>query len=80
MGVQLPGPDNIEIPRLSGIPAALRLSGPGIAGTAQLAVGGVDPAFWPLRARAAYPLGWDLFLVGEGEVVGIPRSTLVEVI
>ncbi|MCF3936625.1 phosphonate C-P lyase system protein PhnH [Acuticoccus sp. M5D2P5] len=70
----------IFAPARIGAGPALRLSGPGIAGTAQLAVGGVDPAFWPLRARAAYPLGWDLFLVGEAEVVGIPRSTLVEVI
>lgn len=68
-------------PATFGAGTALRLKGPGIAGEARLEVGGVHPAFWTMRARAArYPLGFDVYLVAEGEVVGLPRSTRVEVI
>jgi alpha-D-ribose 1-methylphosphonate 5-triphosphate synthase subunit PhnH len=59
---------------------ALRLRGPGIAEQAGLRVGRLPAAFWELRARAvSYPLGWDCFLLGENYVVGLPRTTLVEV-
>lgn len=60
---------------------ALHLTGPGILGEAHLAVAGIHPSFWAARAKAArYPLGWDIYLVGDSEVVGLPRSTRVEVI
>ncbi|WP_226582473.1 phosphonate C-P lyase system protein PhnH [Acuticoccus sediminis] len=60
---------------------ALRLGGPGIRGTVRLPVGGVHPSFWAARAKAIrYPLGFDLYLVAEDEVVGLPRSTRIEVI
>ncbi len=71
----------IFAPASFGAGTALRLTGPGIRGEARLAVAGIHPSFWAARAKAArYPLGWDLYLVGEGEVVGLPRSTCVEVI
>lgn len=58
---------------------ALKLTGPGVDGTACLPVAGVHPSFWRARDSAArYPLGWDLYLVSGDEVVGIPRSTIVE--
>lgn len=61
--------------------AMLELSGPGIDGVVRLKVAGVDPGFWRARDAAAfYPLGWDVFLVSDHEVVGIPRSTKVKVI
>lgn len=58
----------------------LRLAGPGIDGTREIAVA-LPSAFWALRDRlCAYPRGFDLFVVDGRDVVGIPRSTLVEVL
>jgi alpha-D-ribose 1-methylphosphonate 5-triphosphate synthase subunit PhnH len=58
----------------------LQLRGPGISGSAALRLAGPPPAFWELRTRAIrYPLGWDIFLVDDDQVVGLPRTTTVEV-
>ncbi|MEX1019187.1 MAG: phosphonate C-P lyase system protein PhnH [Litorilinea sp.] len=64
----------------------LRLQGPGIARATLLAVDGLPPEFWQLRAESIhYPLGWDLFLV-DGQhidgsrVVGLPRTTMIELV
>jgi alpha-D-ribose 1-methylphosphonate 5-triphosphate synthase subunit PhnH len=58
---------------------ALRLHGPGIQGETELAVEGLPPAFWQLRsALITYPLGVDLFVVDGNQVVGLPRTTVVE--
>lgn len=58
----------------------LRLTGPGIEGARDVVLG-VSPAFWDLRARlCAYPEGFDLLLVDGQAVIGIPRSTKVEVL
>lgn len=60
---------------------ALALHGPGIDGTLKIRVGGVDPAFWTARARAIrYPLGFEIWLVDNHRVLGLPRSTTVEVL
>jgi alpha-D-ribose 1-methylphosphonate 5-triphosphate synthase subunit PhnH len=59
----------------------LRLSGPGVQEPAELSVHGLPEAFWSSRQAAChYPLGWDVFLVGGDRVVGLPRTTVVEVI
>lgn len=59
----------------------LRLSGPGVNGSLDIAIGGVDPSFWALRSKAArYPLGWDLYLADGDRLVGFPRSTEIEVL
>jgi alpha-D-ribose 1-methylphosphonate 5-triphosphate synthase subunit PhnH len=58
----------------------LRLSGPGIRGTADLALAPMPPG-WPdaLRAnRESFPLGVDCLLTALGRVAGLPRSTAVE--
>lgn len=58
----------------------LSLRGPGIRDRAELLVDGVPAAFWRLRSRIIrYPLGWDVFLVAGDQVVGLPRTTTVEV-
>lgn len=58
----------------------LRLSGPGINTPLELFVGGLPPAFWEQRARACrFPLGWDILLVAQDQLVGLPRSTRIEV-
>ncbi len=59
----------------------LRLTGPGIKDSVTIEVGGIDPAFWPMRAKAIrYPLGWDLYLIDGRRLLGIPRSTTIEVL
>jgi alpha-D-ribose 1-methylphosphonate 5-triphosphate synthase subunit PhnH len=61
--------------------AHLRLRGPGIPRSVDLLVGGVPRGFWHKRAEAIrYPLGWDVLLVSDGQVVGLPRTTAVEVL
>lgn len=58
----------------------LRLTGPGIEGAREVTLG-ISPAFWDLRARLCiYPEGFDLLLVDGASVIGIPRSTKVEVL
>lgn len=65
----------------------LMLRGPGIApagripSAATLQIAGLPLDLWRLRAeRGPYPLGWDLFLVDGERVVGLPRTTQVEVL
>jgi alpha-D-ribose 1-methylphosphonate 5-triphosphate synthase subunit PhnH len=59
---------------------SLRLTGPGVLGACELRIGGVPEAFWALRReQVRYPLGWDVLLVAEQAVVGVPRSCAVEV-
>jgi alpha-D-ribose 1-methylphosphonate 5-triphosphate synthase subunit PhnH len=58
----------------------LRLSGPGIEHPLTVRVDGVPVAFWQLRAaKINYPLGIDLFLVNGEQIMGLPRTTLVEI-
>jgi alpha-D-ribose 1-methylphosphonate 5-triphosphate synthase subunit PhnH len=65
----------------TGSDTRLRLSGPGVNGSIDISIGGVDPAFWTLRAKAArYPLGWDVYLADGDRLVGFPRSTEIEVL
>lgn len=58
----------------------LRLTGPGIATEARLAVAGVPPGWWAARAALAvlFPLGLDLILVASGRLAALPRTTRVE--
>lgn len=64
-----------------GAGASVRLTGPGVDGHVTLRVGGLPDGFWSLRAaRMRYPTGFDLFLLDGDQVVGVPRSTKVEVL
>lgn len=57
------------------------LSGPGIDGRQIVRIGGIDAEFWNIReAACAYPLGWDAFLVDGTGVIGLPRSTKIEIL
>ena len=59
----------------------LRLQGPGIASMSELLVDSVPLTFWPLREQACrYPLGWDVLLIANDRVVGLPRTTQIEVV
>ncbi|MBX3015653.1 MAG: phosphonate C-P lyase system protein PhnH [Caldilineaceae bacterium] len=59
----------------------LQLRGPGIAQSQPLRVAGLPTEFWRLRAaKIVYPLGIDLFLVDGSQLVGLPRTTLTELL
>lgn len=59
----------------------LRLTGPGIETATEIALEGMAPGLWPLRAsRCRYPAGFDLFLLCGAQVIGLPRSTQIEVL
>lgn len=63
-----------------GLGQRLRLSGPGVDGSTEIALG-ISPSFWAIRAMlCAYPEGFDMLVVDGRSVVGIPRSTQVEVL
>ena len=58
----------------------LLLTGPGIDGEIEIQVAGVPESFWIVRNElTSYPLGWDVFLVHDGQVLAIPRSTEVNI-
>lgn len=62
--------------------ALLTLSGPGIVGTAELAVDGLDPELFEALAIANldYPAGIDLILVAaDGRIAAIPRSSHIRI-
>ncbi|MDR3155095.1 MAG: phosphonate C-P lyase system protein PhnH [Deltaproteobacteria bacterium] len=65
---------------LDGDGPALSAAGPGIRGPRILSGHGLPPGFveeWRL-ARAQYPLGIDVFLTGRGRLLGLPRTTALE--
>lgn len=59
--------------------AALTWRGVGIHESMTVQVDGIPAGFWEARHRAMhYPLGWDVFLVDGGAVIGLPRTTTIE--
>ena len=58
----------------------LGLTGPGIQAKADIRVGGLPEQIWTLREqKRRYPLGWDMFLVDDNRVIGLPRTTHIAV-
>ena len=58
----------------------LRLTGPGIDGARDMVLA-LPAEFWAMRAQlCAYPEGFDLLLIDGHQVIGIPRSTQIEVL
>ncbi|MEC9347393.1 MAG: phosphonate C-P lyase system protein PhnH [Pseudomonadota bacterium] len=58
----------------------LRLTGPGIPGSATLSVEGLPQGFvaqWQAN-HALFPLGVDLLLVSGDRIAGLPRTTMIE--
>jgi alpha-D-ribose 1-methylphosphonate 5-triphosphate synthase subunit PhnH len=67
--------------QLEGDGPRLRLSGPGIDGALEVSVGGLPLGFWTTRAEImAFPIGWDAILTDGSSLLGLPRTTRVEVI
>ena len=57
------------------------LSGPGVDDVLEVQIGGLPVGFWQRRTELIrYPMGFDLFLRDGSRVIGIPRSTKVEVL
>lgn len=64
-----------------GIGRRLRLSGPGIETSVEILIGGLPDEVWAIRnARCLYPMGFELFLIDGDRVLGLPRSTMIEVL
>ncbi len=58
----------------------LKLAGPGIPPTAtqKIQVRDIPVAFWELREQAIrYPRGWDILLIDNQTIVGLPRTTRI---
>ena len=59
----------------------VRMTGPGVDGKIELLIGGLPADFWHRRARAMrYPMGFEILLVDGARILGVPRSTVVEVL
>ena len=59
----------------------LRLTGPGVDGAVEVQICGLPDGFWRTRAAMIrYPMGFDLFVIDGARVLGLPRSTEVEVL
>lgn len=71
----------LVLPAVIGTGAALRLTGPGIEGKADLRLGDLPEGFFDLRsARCSYPAGIDIVFVSGRRIVALPRSTALEVL
>jgi alpha-D-ribose 1-methylphosphonate 5-triphosphate synthase subunit PhnH len=69
----------LVLPAWIGTGRTLRLTGPGVDGVVDLALGGLPEGFLALRARRnRYPEGVDIAFVDGARVVALPRSTQVE--
>jgi len=60
----------------------LKLKGPGIAETEELAISGITSDWFSRREDwvCSFPLGVDFILVDDTQIVAIPRTTKVEII
>ncbi|MBE0471009.1 MAG: phosphonate C-P lyase system protein PhnH [Methyloprofundus sp.] len=59
----------------------LKLTGPGVNGTTQVYVSGIDQAWLEQRNEwcSAFPLGIDCILVDDTHIMGLPRTTKLEI-
>lgn len=59
----------------------LRLTGPGVDGALDVFIDGLPDGFWQMRRDVMrYPMGFEIFLIDGSRVMGLPRSTAVEVL
>lgn len=71
----------LVMPTTFGTGSALQLTGPGVDGALDVRVGDIPSAFWAERQLIMrYPMGFEIFLLGEDQVIGLPRSTKIEVL
>lgn len=65
-----------------GMGTTLLLEGPGVPPKSPVViqVSSIPREFWDMRTSAnRYPRGWDVYLVAEDSVIGLPRSTQITV-
>lgn len=75
------GGATVILPAHLGAGDALRLTGPGVDGAVVVTVTGLPAAFWQARKLAMrYPMGFEIFLLDGDQVIGLPRSTMIEVL
>jgi len=69
----------VEVPALEG-GAACTWRGPGIDGTAHVAIDGLPEGFWPAWAanHALFPCGVDIVFAAGSRLLALPRSIAVE--
>lgn len=71
----------LVIPVSLGSGDTLRLTGPGVNREVILSLSGIPQSFWSERTRVMrYPMGFEVFLLDGAKVIGIPRTTVVEVL
>lgn len=59
----------------------VRFTGPGVNGAVEAQIDGLPDGFWGKRAELIrYPMGFDVLLVDDTNVMGLPRSTKIEVV
>jgi alpha-D-ribose 1-methylphosphonate 5-triphosphate synthase subunit PhnH len=65
--------------RAMNVGRGIPLSGPGIQGETRLHVDGLNPDFWRMLQRNArrFPLGFDVILATQTEIVSLPRTIQV---
>ncbi|MEO1638694.1 MAG: phosphonate C-P lyase system protein PhnH [Pseudomonadota bacterium] len=60
---------------------ALRLTGPGVNGQLDVQIDGLPDDLWETRKQLLrYPMGFDLFIIDSARIIGLPRSTEIEVL
>lgn len=58
----------------------LRFKGPGVEGALDVQINGLPDGFWQQREKLIrYPMGFEILLVDGDRVIGVPRSTKVEI-
>ncbi|MDO6589944.1 MULTISPECIES: phosphonate C-P lyase system protein PhnH [Rhodobacterales] len=71
----------LVMPAVIGHGMALRLTGPGVDGAVSIKIDGIPDAFWTARRDVMrYPMGFDIFIIDQDQIIGIPRSTAIEVL
>lgn len=71
----------LVIPVSLGSGDTLRLTGPGVDGAVTVRLADIPQSFWAERQRVMrYPMGFEVFLLDGAKVIGIPRTTVVEVL
>ncbi len=75
------GGATLVIPTRFGSGRHLGLTGPGVGGQVLCRLPDIPHSFWADRARVMrYPMGFEIFLIDGAQVIGIPRTTVVEVL
>lgn len=64
------------------VPGAVALTGPGIRGSAQFGVAGIEDGFWAAMTEnhARFPIGVDVIFAAPRQLAALPRSTAIRML